>query len=171
MQCLTCSSSCHECYDSTACKSCISDSVRPYLQGTVCQSSCTEGYYSVVGSFVCQACSQFCITCTSSSNCLKCSSAYLFNGTCHLSCSNTYYPSLAFTCESCVSPCLECYDSSNCKTCIPGYYLYLTHCLSACPPDHWAVTSPNVCNQTCLAPYYRLDDQKICTITCPYYHS
>jgi proprotein convertase subtilisin/kexin type 5 len=98
MQCLSCPSSCLECFDGTACKSCLSNGSRPYLQGTVCQSSCTDGYYSVSTSFTCQACSQWCVACTSSTNCSRCSSAYLFQGACQASCLSAYYPSLAYTC-------------------------------------------------------------------------
>lgn len=134
------------------------NSSRPYLQGVVCQSTCTQGYYVHNDSYTCQVCSKWCVVCSSSSNCTKCSGAYLYQGTCQSSCLSNYYPSLVFTCELCLSPCLECYDSANCKTCIAGYYLYLTHCLKKCPPDQWTMNMPNKCNTTCLSPYFKIPD-------------
>jgi hypothetical protein len=54
---------------------------------------------------------------------------------------------------------------------MPGYYLYLTHCLQHCPPDQWTVLSPNICNATCLAPYFTVAASMICTPACAYYFS
>ena len=178
MQCLACSPSCLECYDGSACKSCYLNSTRPYLQGLQCLSTCTDGYYTINSSssfsnssYSCLECGQHCLTCINSSHCLQCSGAFLLKGVCSSSCPSTYYPSLANTCEMCLSPCLVCYDGANCLSCMSSYNLYLTHCLPQCPPDTWTVTSPNICNSTCLSPYFKLSDNRTCSPSCPYYHS
>jgi len=171
MQCFACSTTCGECYDATACKSCAHSSNLPYLQGTACQAQCTDGYYSLPGSFLCHSCGQWCLTCHTINNCSKCANAYLLDGTCRSQCPTLYFANLVFACEKCSPPCLNCANSANCLTCIPGYFLYLTHCLSQCPLDQWAITSLNICNSTCYPPLFYLASSRSCSYSCALYHS
>lgn len=156
MQCVSCPTSCLECFDSISCKSCQPNSMLPYLQGTTCQATCTDGYYPISGSFTCQWCGWGCLSCDSSGFCTQCSNSYLYGGVCQTQCPIGYYGTISFSCQMCISPCYDCYNAANCKYCIPGYFLYLTHCLSKCPNDQWEIPQLSICNQTCNSPYFKV---------------
>jgi hypothetical protein len=75
-------------------------------------TSCRDGWY--VGNTSCVSCILPCLTCSTSSNCLTCSSlGYYFNsGTCTL-------------CNTNMTNCVSCISNSICLTCVYGYVVAL----------------------------------------------
>jgi hypothetical protein len=78
--------------------------------------SCLAGYWQNGES--CSPCREFCLICTSSNNCLKCSDGYQL-----LASAGTY-------CSPCFKGCKTCTSPVVCTACMPNYILTNYSCLS-----------------------------------------
>jgi len=87
-----------------------------------------------------EACNSSCASCfgPSSTQCLSCNSAYLYQSQCLTVCPIGYYGDQTvtsnWTCQPCNSSCLTCYGStnSNCYSCNPGQTLSGSQCFGNC---------------------------------------
>ncbi len=89
------------------CQTCIAT-----LSGPKCQT-CSPGYFQVITTGLCAACSSNCIQCTNATKCLKCDPLYtLKSSACAISvpCCN----------NSCSANCIDC-NASGCLTCTAGF--------------------------------------------------
>lgn len=160
--CVSCSSICKTCKDyTTYCISCTSGSSYPYLYDNTCNSGCLQGYYG--DGTNCIACTNPCLTCSSSTVCLSCtikntspdfgSLTYLYSGTCVVTCPVGYLPNTStLACEACQSPCVTCSTTTTtCTSCTSPLYLLGTTCTSSCPSDGTYIVSGSVCLE-CTSP-------------------
>ena len=126
-QCEPCPFECKTCSNSTFCQTCRDGfllnnkgicSECDYLNCKLCDNdqclTCNDGYF--MRNNECQPCSSYCRSCTSTTNCLECSTGF--------------YLLEAGTCLSCPSHCSSC-TSQSCLSCIQGYYLSSGTCTSS----------------------------------------
>jgi proprotein convertase subtilisin/kexin type 5 len=120
----------------------------------------------------CIACSNHCITCNSTMNCLICDAGFpLYLGVCVTNCptQSTFLNATGNLCIECPISCLTCSSRIICNFCVTNYYLdqqlflcFLCHqnCLGCYGP------AINQCLD-CQYPLYFKNDQCF-NITCPY---
>jgi hypothetical protein len=152
--CLSCSSDCIACTDSTTCTQCSSTT---FLKSGACVSTCGSGYYTNPTG-TCEQCSSYCSTCTYSGAslvCVGCDSGYYLQGTvCVTECAAEYYLNGGI-CYGCPSNCSSCTSSTICTSCLAGFGL-ITASISiicdTCPVGKYASSSVcNNCPGTCTA--------------------
>lgn len=96
-------------------------------------SSCFEGYY--LEDNACHVCSDNCLACIDSWNCLSCKTPYLLTldtKKCDfLFCPDEYYFDMNGDCKRCKNPCRTCFGSSafDCTSCLESYGLRESVCL------------------------------------------
>jgi proprotein convertase subtilisin/kexin type 5 len=169
--CTVCSSPCSTCSQSvTNCTSCLSN-ITPtvYLSNNNCVYTCPTFTYSNNIIFVCSACVNPCVTCTSQVQCLSCNSTTNLYQTSCLSTCPTGYTSIAQVCVACLSPCASCSTSqSTCLSCLSTSNLFLTgtSCVVAanCPTSTYANLTNNVCT-LCVPPCLTCTSASVC-LTC-----
>lgn len=99
----------------------------------------------------CEACSENCLECTSTTDCTKCDAKFaLKSGACEAcpagcdecndkgectKCSpgSNFLDKTTKQCKPCKENCLSCTDGETCSQCKSGYYLYQNACQTACP--------------------------------------
>jgi hypothetical protein len=154
MKCNQCSSVCLTCQIlSTNCTSCNSTSSFPYLNKTgtagTCLSTCQSGMYADTNQSptLCVNCVGPCVTCTSQTACLSCTSGtYLYLTSCLATCppNISVLNSALSLCQACDAVCATCsVTSSNCTACANGTAYYNFNCVSSCPSG--MVIQSNTC--------------------------
>lgn len=160
--CLSCSSNCISCIDSSLCLLC---STAYSLQNSLCVSSCSTGYVSVLDNvvlpssnntaYICKSCQQifqYCSTCIALS-CNTCQVGYLMNydKTCVAICSYGYV-NISNICVACNIECKACTNiQNNCTSCNQNYVYYkntasnINQCLASC------ITGTFVLNGVCTS--------------------
>jgi hypothetical protein len=105
----TCTLPCKTCQSasqSSICTSCYSNSSLNqvggaiYLNGSLCSSFCSSGYYLDNSTQNCLQCSTSCLTCIAFTTCLTCNGSFLYNSSCLSSCPFSFY-GFNFQCFSC----------------------------------------------------------------------
>jgi len=84
-----------------------------------CVSTCPSNMYANAVKFLCELCSNTCLTCSGhSSNCLTCNAGLvLLNGSCIDSCGSGKF-NFNNSCTGCASSCFQCTNSAgNCTAC------------------------------------------------------
>lgn len=168
--CLSCSGNCYTCFNSTACRSCLTGYY--YYQNYSCLSTCptSNGYYSSNG--YCFRCydTTYCASCDNSSinACTACSGGLaLQQGICVSGCTiaNTYLSSSA-TCEPCNAACNGCTGAGSgaCTLCNYGYYTSGGYCVSQCPTGTAAIISSQSCG--CDAPCITCNSSSTYCLSC-----
>jgi len=145
-QCISCSSYCISCSNSSSCNQCTNSSL--ILMDGQCYTSCPTQTYLSNG--ICLPCTQTCSICSTSSNCSSCITPYyLSNNSCIAGCPNGTYGS-NYICLNCSLNCLLCTDANSCTSCATDYYLLNGTCRSSCPSGYYLDTSSNRCIQCSL---------------------
>jgi hypothetical protein len=121
------STTCLQCYSSVTT---IYYFLDPVSQSCVVPSACSVNTFANYNSSTCVVCPTQCLTCTSLTNCISCTSNYyLLNGSCLTDCPLTYYPiNIQQICSLCNSVnntahCATCITINVCSTCLYSYYL------------------------------------------------
>ena len=102
---------CITCNELDVCEACDS-SVPSYLNDTICVLDCDAGYYESED-FVCETCSDSCLTCTDlgSDNCIECATGYFMSS-----------ENICSSCENCLTCTLddsdEIIDDYICTSCL-----------------------------------------------------
>ncbi len=168
--CLACGNNCYTCFNSTACRSCISNYY--YYQNYSCLATCptSSGYY-ITGGY-CLRCydTAYCLSCSSSNinGCTSCSGGLVLQqGTCVSSCTiaNTYLSGDGM-CMSCDSGCYGCTGAGNgaCQVCNYGYFNSSGYCVSQCPTGSAAILSTQSCG--CDSPCITCQDSSTYCLSC-----
>ncbi|XP_074022904.1 proprotein convertase subtilisin/kexin type 5 isoform X1 [Numenius arquata] len=131
--CVTCSSNCEVCLNSSHCKRCFRGY---YLTQNICQKhSCREGEVEDPDSEDCIPCSEGCQNCKLDDQqiCIKCiQNYYMYKQRCYKYCpENTYRDESSLQCRECPSNCDSC-DKEKCDSCKEGFYLSGDTCVSEC---------------------------------------
>lgn len=117
--CVSCPSSCKECYSQTNCSSCVSGLT--LTDTNQCQppvQSCND-----TNCFYCIGGGSYCLLCNAN--------YYLYNNTCETTCPARTYP-FFILCVNCPTNCSSC-NSWRCTSCNSGYYLHDGACIDTCP--------------------------------------
>ena len=155
-QCEYCDDSCTSgCGTWGSCNACISllcSSCTSYSE--VCSVPSTSAACLgdlIFSSFSGKCCPSYCSDCLGpeSTDCLTCSSGYIYGSGCVASCPSGYSASSSGG-MCCLNPCADCLsDLTNCISCIAGYYLYDCACVQECPTGYTASTSGICCELPC----------------------
>jgi proprotein convertase subtilisin/kexin type 5 len=117
--CLSCSSSCANCYNFSYCTSCPSNQYF-LASNTSCFQACPTGYFQK--SIYCIACTSSlnCYTCTNELTCATCYGRYLSQSQCLLTCPllTTVPNSINYTCDACPANCSTCQLVSSTVVCL-----------------------------------------------------
>ena len=148
-RCLPCDKSCMDCSEFPS--RCIKCWEPKFLtQNGHCVSECDEGFYGNQVRYVCEPCSNDCVTCADGlypNRCLTCmGTAKIYNNRCISQCPNNTltfsaqgsvrscletcpvgYYSRENNCELCSSSCKDCMGTSvNCSSCLENHFLQAT---------------------------------------------
>ena len=121
--------------------------------------TCPDGYYASLG--YCYACVLPCVTCSTLSFCVSCSSGlYINEGKCVADCPANKAVIINNTCSTCPTGCTQCsqalnVEESQCSACTVSYRYYNQSCLIECP------ASLNTYRNTSNNRYYCLTDQQL----------
>lgn len=147
------------------------------MHQTSCLSACPIYYYNSNSNNSCIACNPPCKICSNATACLSCSTGYLDNTTCTLTCNSTSYISSSFQCTLCPSPCISCYSPSYCLSCSLPYLLYNNSCITSIlctnKTGYYVSYSPNSANATsavcsaCTYPCASCVNTSVTCISCP----
>lgn len=127
-----------------------------YLQGTVCQDDCNDGFYPDTSKMKCTTCDAVCATCNGgyNYNCLSCAGTlFLFGSSCLASCpAGTSSLTTPFNqCITCDGACQTCTGptADDCVACKNSYLMISgsTTCVQVCPNGYF----DNLATMTCLA--------------------
>ena len=96
--------------------------------------ACEKGFVLTNGRcYYVPKCSEHCDSCTSSTDCRKCSDGYILHqGYCLSSCPAGFFK-VGSSCQSCNSNCRTCSSSSICSRCNAPYKLFSGKCFKTCP--------------------------------------
>lgn len=126
-----CIENCSKCSNVNSCELCDSNSI--LLKGK-CYQKCNAGMYMNQDG-TCKSCTQPCLECTSSEECIKCPDEFqlIFSSnlsSCLRSCLPSFYPSLNFPypCLSCPPACETCISASICTKCRPFSFFFENNC-------------------------------------------
>lgn len=130
-----------------------------------CSIACDDYYFPV--NETCQKCISNCVTCSSNSNCQKCSLSYsLYNNQCFSTCPITTYVITSTngnSCYNCSSKCNSCTSNSSCTVCTTSYYLLNGLCVSTCPSGFYPRSADSSC-QPCSLMNCLTCQMDLCTI-------
>lgn len=131
--CDYCSNNCTTC--SMISSNCTSCSSPLFLYNDSCVSSCPTGMFQ--NGTLCQTCVSPCLTCTSATVCLSCSTNFYTNFTCVIASlcpSGTFGNTTSLRCDACSNNCTTCSGlSNNCTSCSSPNFYYNNTCVSSCP--------------------------------------
>ena len=129
---------------------CTSCPANYFLETNACIQACSDSYYSMNSSNICNNCNSSCLTCQgSATNCLSCPNITFFeNNSCVQTCSDSNYAiNLSNLCNNCNSSCLTCQGSAvNCTSCPNISFLENNSCIQACSAGYYSIDSSNICN-------------------------
>ena len=185
--CQNCTDNCLTCSGTTSyCGSCKTGFFLYNSTSKSCVNPCPTGLFMDISSGYCTGCLPPCQTCGSYSNeCLSCSSTLLLQGTvCQSSCNVGYY-AYAGKCVGCPLSCSACTSSLTCTACATNNYLYISACVSQCPPTFPVIKVNGSCaacsDSSCVicdyldrctnCTYPKLLLSGTCVISCPQYYS
>ncbi|EAR86282.2 zinc finger lsd1 subclass family protein (macronuclear) [Tetrahymena thermophila SB210] len=187
-QCVTCSTNCKICTNSTDCQECQSQYFKNNQNQCITGDICNQQGY--IQGNQCIQCKDYCQTCISDSNCTSCKEGfYLFkkdkdNQTCE-TCSQGY---IDIDQKTCVQSCSQGYIDTNkctkcsnqncyscsivnnqqfCNKCTTGYYLIKQtgECVKSCPQKTFQNQADQTCSQ-CSTTCETCKDLTNC-LTCP----
>jgi proprotein convertase subtilisin/kexin type 5 len=126
-----------------------------YPGNNTCVLNCpTTNYYTDSTLNKCVPCDNKCLVCWGpATNCTSCTTSgpnqgyYLStNRSCLSNCPNKYFKnSSTHVCDSCDPSCYKCTGTpSPCTVCSITYSLYLTTCLTSCPPFFYSEPDVNL---------------------------
>ena len=153
------------------CLSCAADIF--YLSSaTTCYSDCPLEYFGNTANYLCEPCSQHCLTCTDGDHCTGCTTNYpLYQDICLEECPefSTYENTGDNICVDCPEHCLTCSSSLVCLSCVEDYFL--DELFPLCFPCHQYCKgcfgpASNQC-LGCEYPLY-LNNSQCYNISCPY---
>lgn len=146
--CVPCTGNCLSCVGSTSyCLSCNPNYYLYNATSPTCVNPCPAPLFMNNSTMTCTGCSANCSTCANySSQCLSCpAGTYLQNSSCLLACNVGYYPQ-GTTCYPCNTICTACLSALVCTQCANNYYLYITGCVTTCPPAKPIVNINGTCS-------------------------
>ncbi|KRX07463.1 Insulin-like growth factor binding protein, N-terminal [Pseudocohnilembus persalinus] len=189
--CDQCHSNCVTCTSLSVCQTC---EIGYQLISDFCYQICATNQYLDMSTDTCYNCDTACKTCTDSTNkdCITCQDTpqYYYlpdDNTCYLNCPSGYYKDLSINeCVSCPIQCQACTDSSTCQSCNTGFFLDSSDnsCNTTCQDGYYGNTSNNQCDACdisckncngssdtdcteCSSPYFLVESQNKCYLTCP----
>ena len=134
----------------TACLTCNA-SLNRVLNSSSNFCSCSTGFYDS-GSQTCSSCPYSCVSCSSATTCLSCSSTRsLNNGSCL--CNAGYYEVGVSTCQPCQYSCFSCTNSSSCSTCNLTYFRTMVNVTCSCISGYFDINGVQICS-ICAATCY-----------------
>jgi proprotein convertase subtilisin/kexin type 5 len=162
--CSPCDNACKVCSGSSSSECSACNIPFNYLQSqSTCLIDCPRD--TLAFSYICEACSPECASCTAAANQQACSSCkknyYLKVASCvgPSECGTGFFPlndEVNPICKACHGNCKECFGPSNmeCNSCSDKFYFYEKCCEATCPTENYYADSANFicknCHTTCL---------------------
>ncbi|XP_030623096.1 proprotein convertase subtilisin/kexin type 5 [Chanos chanos] len=145
-QCEPCSQGCAQCQDDQRCLRCHPGYVTPlYLKRGQCVSECIRGY---LAGQVCQSCAVGCASCErNATHCLSCDEPFvLHKHKCVEACPSAHTLRDG-ECVHCPKACSECSEQGACTACEEDAFLHAGQCVTVCPDGFYKDYGQGVCER------------------------